>query len=527
MEIRFSNKNTGFYQPLKSVGELSTLTLDKNISLIEQISNELGVQAIYFEGGTLVVDDYSGQNNRDGIYKLTSTLEENKKPTRRVLVAKAADIKAYKSEKVTSVDTGVGEYDQEKTLLQFQDLMQKVYELGAEDVYITLSKSADTAYALFKVDGRLLSLTYPLKNYAFGRAMCAAVYDGLGGVGATIGTFDEVTTPQEKGFKYPLYDTRGALLAKFSVRYTKTKTSRSGELMVNLRIQKKARKIGELGLPQNELELLERKSSKAQGAIITAGRTGSGKTTTNFAVLLNLPKDKSYQTFEDPIEIEKPYEYVNIHQNSMDLKIGIDAQLKSIMRQAPDGVFIQEIRDPLTAKFAMDVCNTGLLAISSTHAPSAIGIPKRLNDLGVTFADMSTPQGLSLLNYLALVRLLCTRCKVPLEEAKTVFPEEYNKRKQFFKDVAVDEDELQGIYLRSPQGCSHCHYSGEDGRKLLVEMIDVQSQDRKFIHDQKWDEWHKYLKLEKGYLPVSEKVLFELREGRVDVDRAAELRLGE
>jgi len=81
--------------------------------------------------------------------------------------------------------------------------------------------------------------------------------------------------------------------------------------------------------------------------------------------------------------------------------------------------------------------------------------------------------------------------------------------------------------LRSPQGCSHCHYSGEDGRKLLVEMIDVQSQDRKFIHDQKWDEWHKYLKLEKGYLPVSEKVLFELREGRVDVDRAAELRLGE
>ena len=124
MEISFSNKNTGFYQPLKSVGELSTLTLDKNISLIEQISNELGVQAIYFEGGTLVVDDYSGQNNRDGIYKLTSTLEENKKPTRRVLVAKAADIKAYKSEKVTSVDTGVGEYDQEKTLLQFQDLMQ-------------------------------------------------------------------------------------------------------------------------------------------------------------------------------------------------------------------------------------------------------------------------------------------------------------------------------------------------------------------------------------------------------------------
>ena len=87
------------------------------------------------------------------------------------MVAKAADIKAYKSEKVTSVDTGVGEYDQEKTLLQFQDLMQKVYELGAEDVYITLSKSADTAYALFKVDGRLLSLTYPLKNYAFGRAM--------------------------------------------------------------------------------------------------------------------------------------------------------------------------------------------------------------------------------------------------------------------------------------------------------------------------------------------------------------------
>ena len=78
MEISFSNKNTGFYQPLKSVGKLSTLTLDKNISLIEQISNELGVQAIYFEGGTLVVDDYSGQNNRDGIYKLTSTLEENK-----------------------------------------------------------------------------------------------------------------------------------------------------------------------------------------------------------------------------------------------------------------------------------------------------------------------------------------------------------------------------------------------------------------------------------------------------------------
>ena len=73
-----------------------------------------------------------------------------------------------------------------------------------------------------------------------------------------------------------------------------------------------------------------------------------------------------YQTFEDPIEIETPREYTNIRQNTLDMRIGYHEQLKGIMRQSIDGIFVQEIRDHETASFMMHVVKSARVIPKST-----------------------------------------------------------------------------------------------------------------------------------------------------------------
>ena len=524
--LSFVNNETEFFEKIPSLKGVHHLNLDNNTGLIDQLSEEAGgINALYYEGGTLLIDDYSSLNKREEVYRLISLLSMKNKPVRSVQVAKTEDIAEQRRERTFS-DTDVSrEIDKEETLQQFQGLMTRALDVNAEDVYITLSQANDTAFANFKVDGRLIPEQYPLKNYRFGRSMCAAVYDGIGGIGMTAGTFDEVTTPQEKQIPYKVYDGRGGIRQRLDLRFTKTKTSRPGELYIDMRLTKKAKKLSELGYPKDQLELIHRKTSKARGVVITAGPTGSGKSTTNFAILLGLPKDKNYQTFEDPIETEKPPGYPNIIQNSMDLKVGTKFQLKSILRQTPNGVFVQESRDEETARFTLEVGNTGLFALTSTHAPSAIAIPKRFNDLGVSYSDMAMPQGLSLLMYQVLIRMLCSKCKVPLDESKTLIEAEFTDRQRYFSEVGVTGTET-GLYIRNPDGCDECLHTGEKGRRPLLELIDVKRKDRQFILAEDWSGWEAYL-LENGYITVQQQAKQLVKAGVIDIDRCAELLVGE
>lgn len=518
-----TDSKSTYYASVPDIQELEELIISSELSTVTETAQKYDINVIYFEGGTLVVDDYDDRNRKSQVHCLVSELNQSANTVTRIRVCKTDELTRYLRDKVYNISSSNKEVNTAESLKMFSELMDRAVELNSEDVYVHLSETHDVAFAQFKVEGELVSETFPLKDYQFGKSMCQAVYDGKEGIGKTSGFFDDVTTPQEREISHAIYDKRGNLTHKLEIRFTKTTTSRSGELLVNMRVQKGGRRIDELGIPEAARKLIKQKASKTKGCILTAGKTGSGKSTTNFAVLLDMPRTKSIQTFEDPIEIPKPAEYTNIIQNSFDKKVGIRDQLSAILRMAPDGLFIQEVRDKDTADFLFHVLKTGFFAIASVHTNNALGIVDRLIDLGVSSKELASPEALSLLLHQTLIKTLCNSCKLTLEECRDKYPYTYEKKIAAFEELDIKGIEQFGVFVKNPKGCEHCRKVGEIGRKLLLESIDVTDTDRQFILHHDLIGWDEYLRNERGFKTSAEQARQLLLDGVVDVTRVAEI----
>ena len=116
------------------------------------------------------------------------------------------------------------------------------------------------------------------------------------------------------------------------------------------------------------------------GLFITSGPTGSGKTTTLYAMLKGI-KNRKIFTIEDPIEIHTD-DFIQININEQ-INLGYDEAIKQVLRHDPDVIMIGEIRDEITAKMAIRAANTGHLVISTLHAPSCVLAIERMLELGV------------------------------------------------------------------------------------------------------------------------------------------------
>ncbi|MEN9647484.1 MAG: type pilus assembly ATPase PilB, type pilus assembly protein PilB, partial [Candidatus Parcubacteria bacterium] len=186
--------------------------------------------------------------------------------------------------------------------------------------------------------------------------------------------------------------------------------------------------LEDLGFPPRLLTVLLREMQRPNGMILTTGPTGSGKTTTLYAVLrkIHTPEVKII-TIEDPVEYHLP----GIVQTQVETKKGYTfaSGLRASLRQDPDVIMVGEIRDPETAATAIDSALTGHLVFSTLHTNNAAGAFPRLIDLGVNPKIISSAVRLAMAQ--RLVRTLCTVCKkqIPVPEDK----------KKFF------EDALQGV----------------------------------------------------------------------------------
>lgn len=216
------------------------------------------------------------------------------------------------------------------------------------------------------------------------------------------------------------------------------------------------------------------------GILLVTGPTGSGKTTSLYAGLGEMDRQKlNILTVEDPIE----YDLDGVGQIQVRPKIGLTfaSGLRSILRQDPDVVLIGEIRDLETAEIAIQASLTGHLVLSTLHTNTAIGAMTRLIDMGVEPFLIAS----SLLGVMSqrLVRLLCVNCREVIE------PDE-SQRQQ----MGVVDGERITIY--EPVGCSHCDHSGFRGRKGIYELIGIDENVRKMIHDaQNEDEMLAYVRL--------------------------------
>ncbi len=225
-----------------------------------------------------------------------------------------------------------------------------------------------------------------------------------------------------------------------------------------------------LGIRGLALERLLREIEKPNGMIITTGPTGSGKTTTLYAVLkkLNTP-DVKIITLEDPIE----YKLQGINQSQIDHSRNYDFAkgLRSILRQDPDIVMVGEIRDLETADIAIQAALTGHLVVSTIHTNSAAGAIPRFLSMGVK--PFLLAPALNALIGQRLVRRLCPDCKVPA----TLSPSQDKEVREALGTISpksgytVDLGKIAFFGPGSNASCPTCHGNGYKGRVGIYEIF--------------------------------------------------------
>src|SRR6056297_1083261 len=216
----------------------------------------------------------------------------------------------------------------------------------------------------------------------------------------------------------------------------------------------------ELGLMPQAHEVLKREMKKPNGMVLTTGPTGSGKTTTLYAILkkLNNPETKII-TLENPVEYH--LEGINQSQVEPDKGYTFAKGLRSILRQDPDIVMVGEIRDLDTAEIATQASLTGHLVLSTLHTNDASGVIPRLIDMGVK-PHFITPAVNGIIGQ-RLIRKLCPNCRVEHKLSE----EEEDKVKKILAVISpksgVDvPSDLPTIY-KAGEGCKECNYIGYKG----------------------------------------------------------------
>jgi general secretion pathway protein E len=239
-----------------------------------------------------------------------------------------------------------------------------------------------------------------------------------------------------------------------------------GERVVMRLLDKSATKLAieDLGMTSHQRHTLKSLIARPHGMILVTGPTGSGKTTTLYAALLEMDKrERNIMTVEDPVE----YDLEGISQTQINLRAGMTFArgLKAILRQDPDVVLIGEIRDNETAEIAVQSSLTGHLVLSTLHTNTALGAITRMEDLGVEhFLLASTLRGVIAQR---LLRKLCLHCREPVMPDPAVYPE-------------LAGVESREIYRAS--GCEHCNWTGYAGRTSVFEVVEVDDDLQSLIH---------------------------------------------
>jgi type II secretory ATPase GspE/PulE/Tfp pilus assembly ATPase PilB-like protein len=260
-----------------------------------------------------------------------------------------------------------------------------------------------------------------------------------------------------------------------------------GEKMV-LRIldrTQQTRSLDSLGMNKNILDHVRDLIKKQNGFFLVTGPTGSGKTTTLYAILSLLNKeDKNIVTMEDPIE----YNIEGIMQSQINEKAGFTFEkgLRSLLRQDPDIILIGEIRDKETAQIAIEAAQTGHLVLSTLHTNDAAGAVTRLLDMGVE--PFLITAALSGVLAQRLTRTLCNDCKTKESEGFTA------------------------------KGCANCFNMGYKGRCGIFEWLSVDSEICDLIMNKESAETIRALAIKNGMKTLQQDAEEKFKSGIISRD---------
>ena len=214
---------------------------------------------------------------------------------------------------------------------------------------------------------------------------------------------------------------------------------------------------GDASLVEEYKELVDDIIKKPSGMILICGPTGSGKTSTLYAMLNEMDRfTRNVITVEDPIEAILP----NTSQIEVNPKADItfSKALRSILRQDPDVICVGEIRDEETAEIALRAAQTGHLVFATLHCDSNTAAILRLLDLGVSPALLAA--GLQLIVSQRLLRCLCNHCKKPAKFTQAQI-----------KDLTMKKIDYGALWVSN--GCKKCNETGYHGRTAIADITVV------------------------------------------------------
>lgn len=274
--------------------------------------------------------------------------------------------------------------------------------------------------------------------------------------------------------------------------------------------------LEDLGIREDDLEIIKIQLNKPTGMILTTGPTGSGKTTTLYAFIKKiLTPDIKIITIEDPIE----YHIEGISQTQIEPDKGYTFEngLRSIVRQDPDVILVGEIRDFETAEIAMHAALTGHLVFSTLHTNDAVGAIPRLIDLGVK-PPVIAP-AVNLLMAQRLLRKICLKCA----KKRNIKKEEAQKFKSILselpKRVNLKTEISEKTQISEAKGCKECH-NGYLGRIAILELFEINDDTEKLILKSPAEVELKEMAKKTGMVTMAQDAIIKILEGITTIEEA-------
>lgn len=266
------------------------------------------------------------------------------------------------------------------------------------------------------------------------------------------------------------------------------------------------KELSELNFSRRQSMIVKRVMSRDQGLVLVTGPTGSGKTTTLYA-LINSVNDESLNihTIEDPIE----YEVEGINQTQTDPTHGLTfaTGLRALLRSDPDVILIGECRDEETANSAINASLTGHLVLTTLHANDSLRAISRLLSMGVE--PHLVGDSLALSQAQRLVRRLCSYCKRPVK------PNE--QMQDHFRRQGVSAEKAAGSIFTAT-GCSECAGTGYSGRVALMEMAEMNPEMSDLIERQVSQTEMRQSAIRNGFQTLYQEGLIHVLSGNTTLD---------
>ena len=352
---------------------------------------------------------------------------------------------------------------------------------GASDLH--LLPRADGAIIKLRIDGEILAQRqepYALKFHeqVVSRLKVLASVD-----------ITSRSVPHDGAFSFRVGATQR------SARLSTLPTAHGESVVIRLLGATSVTSVLDIGLEPSTLYLIREIVSYPEGLILLTGPTGSGKTTTLYALVHELEgRGRNVVAVEDPIENQIP----DIVQVQVNLEVGLDypRAIRSVLRHDPDVLLIGEIRDGLSGSMAVDAATTGHLTLSSLHIGSVFDVVRRLEILGVSPAR-ALPALRLVLNQRLLPRL-CEACS----------------------GVAQRESARNRVGEAGESGCQACRGTGYAGQVLVTELLDMRDSltQESFLRGISGGKINGKLPAD-AYIPWSESLQYHLSRGAISISQ--------